>query len=549
MLTAQEFLQSQISQLPDTPGVYQMIDQHNNILYIGKAKNLKKRLASYTKHDLSTRIQRMVFQVYQLKYILTNSEAEALLLEATLIKKIKPKFNVLLKDDKSFPYIKITDKDQYPQISKFRGKPGKDASFFGPFASSKQVDVAVTEIQKIFQIRTCSDAYFNIRKRPCLLYQISKCSAPCTGKINQQDYKNLTQQSIAFLSGSSKTLLKTMEQEMNLASADFEYEKAAKLRDRIKAVNYVREKNSMNLTTISNADVIVIVANQNLVCIEVFFYRGGQNFGTSTYFPANSEGIDLLEALSSFLGQFYQNKKPAGKILLNYDLGDQAQVLEIALLQLHDIKTKIVCAKNKEQKTLIEIIEKNAHSSLSSKSRQIGDITQRMLEIGQLFGLSNTPKRIELYDNSHIMGQFAIGAMVVAGPGGFEKNQYRKFNIRTNTNTFGGDDYQMMREMLTRRLAKLSDENRPDLIIIDGGKGHMSTVAEVMQCLGLDIPFVCMSKGPDRNKGHETFYQLGKEGFSLPNDNKTMQYLQYLRDEVHNFAIKSHRAKRGNLGI
>ena len=253
MLTAQEFLQSQVAQVPDTPGVYQMIDQHNNILYIGKAKNLKKRLTSYTKHDLSTRIQRMVFQVHQLKYILTNSEAEALLLEATLIKKIKPKFNVLLKDDKSFPYIKITDKDQYPQISKFRGKPGKDASFFGPFASSKQVDVAITEIQKIFQIRTCSDAYFNIRKRPCLLYQISKCSAPCTEKINQQDYKNLTQQSIAFLSGSSKTLLKTMEQEMNFASTNFEYEKAAKLRDRIKAVNYVREKNSMNLTTISNA--------------------------------------------------------------------------------------------------------------------------------------------------------------------------------------------------------------------------------------------------------------------------------------------------------
>ena len=494
--------------------------------------------------DLSTRISRMVFCVRDVKYIVTNSEAEALLLEATLIKKNQPKFNVLLKDDKSFPYIKITTSNAHPQVLKFRGKPSKDESFFGPFASSRQVDVAINELQKIFKIRSCSDNYFATRKRPCLLYQIQKCSAPCTKKVSDQEYQNLVTQSLKFLSGKSKELLENMKVEMDNYSKNFEYEKAATLRDRIKAVEYVREKNSMNLTTISNCDVIAILALDDIVCVQVFIYRAGQNFGSNTYFPVNAESVEISEVLTSFLGQFYQNKKPPERILTNIELSEETAVIEDALFTLHQVKTKIVLPKNKEQKILMEMVESNAKIGLEGRAQKVHNIHDRLLEIQELFALDAPPQRIEVYDNSHIMGHCAVGAMIVSGPNGFEKNEYRKFNIRTNVSRSGGDDYQMLREVLTRRFAKLSDANRPDFLIIDGGKGHLSVVEEVISCLGLDIKYTCMSKGPNRNKGMESFHTPGNDAFTLPNDNKTMQYLQLLRDEVHNFAIKSHRHKR-----
>jgi excinuclease ABC subunit C len=543
-MAGREIIQNQLSSIPELPGVYQMFDCQQTILYIGKAKNLKKRVSSYTKLDLSLRISRMVFSIHELKYIVTNSEAEALLLEATLIKKNKPKFNILLKDDKSFPYIKITKTHDYPQISKFRGKPSKDDNYFGPFASSGQVDIAITEIQKIFKIRTCSDAYFSTRKRACLMYQIKKCSAPCVNKVSNLEYQNLVQQAISFLSGKSKQLIENLKTEMKNHSENFEYEKAASVRDRINAVQYIREKNSMSVTSLSNADVIGIVSSNAIFCVQVFIYRAGQNFGSNSYFPINAENAEIKEVMMSFLGQFYQSKKCPEKIIINQDLAEEQEVLQDALFKLHELKTKISLPKNKEQKILMEMVENNANIALENKANKIHDIEERLLEIQELFDLPNVPERIEVYDNSHIMGQHAIGAMVVSGRNGFEKNEYRKFNIRTNSNAFGGDDYQMLREVLTRRFAKLNVNNTPDLIIVDGGKGHLSVVEEVMSCFDLKIKYVCMSKGPNRNKGEETFHVINKTPFSLPNSNKTMQYLQVLRNEVHNFAIKSHRYKR-----
>ena len=546
MLKGKDFIQSQLEQTPQSSGVYQMIDESKNILYIGKAKNLKKRINSYTKNDLSTRITRMVFCVREIKYILTNSEAEALLLEATLIKKFKPKFNVLLKDDKSFAYIKITNKATWPQISKFRGKLLEQSSSFGPFVSSKQIDVTIKEIQKIFKIRTCSDTFFNSRKRPCLLYQIQKCSGPCVNKISAQEYQDLVTQSIYFLSGKSKKLIQLVKDQMQEYSKNFEYEKAASARDRLKAVEAIQARNSINLRGISDADVIAIGTKEDIACVQVFIYRGGQNFGTNSYFPINAENTPIETVLTSFLGQFYQNKQPPSKILLNIDIKEEASVIEDAMLQLHQISTKIIFPKTQEQKILMQMVQDNVHIALEHKINKSRDIAGKMLGIQEIFNLKTTPKRIEVYDNSHLMGQYAVGAMIVASENGFEKNQYRKFNIRTNTNQFGGDDYQMLREVLTRRLAKLDETNRPDLIIIDGGKGHLSIAQEVIKCMSLDLAYVCMSKGPDRNKGNETFHMIGKEPFTLPNDNKIMQYLQTLRNEVHNFAISAHRHKRNS---
>ncbi len=551
-MNGRQVIQEQIKTLPQLPGVYQMIDQQDNILYIGKAKNLKKRVSNYIKEDLPIRIARMVFNVREVKYIVTNSEAEALLMEAMLIKKVKPKFNILLKDDKSFPYIKISN-HACPQISKFRGnvsdKSAKNSGknnddFFGPFASSSQVDTAITEIQKIFKIRTCSDAYFSIRKRPCLMYQIQKCSAPCVNKLTVEEYQNLARQAKNFLSGKSKELLEDLSKEMHKYSKNFEYEKAANIRDRIKAVEYVRQKNSMSLTTITNADIIAIKSLDNITCVQVFIYRAGQNFGNNQYFPINAENVPVNEALMSFIGLFYQTKKSPEKIMLGIDLEDEKGVLEEALYKLHDVKTKICMPTNKEHKTLMAMVEQNALLALENKASKLNSIQENLIGLQQLFDLSKIPERIEVYDNSHIMGQHAVGAMIVASRSGFEKSQYRKFNIRTNTNAFGGDDYQMLREVLTRRLAKLTPQNMPDLLIIDGGKGHLSVVEEVLSCMQLKLKYVCMSKGALRNKGHETFHMPNKEPFSLENSNKTMQYLQLMRNEAHDFAIKSHRQKR-----
>jgi excinuclease ABC subunit C len=542
-MTGKQIIQNQLSNIPTLPGVYQMLDSSQTILYIGKAKNLKKRVASYTK-DLPLRIARMISIVHELKYTITNSEAEALLLEATLIKKHKPKFNVLLKDDKSFPYIKISNSNGYPQIAKFRGKILKGANYFGPFASAKQVDLAITEIQKIFKLRTCSDNYFSTRKRACLMYQIQKCSAPCVGKVNQLEYQSLAGQATSFLSGKSKELLETLKKEMKQHSLNCEYEKAAGLRDRIKAIEHIMEKNSMSLTNVGNADVIAVKSSKSIVCVQIFIYRGGQNFGSNSYYPANAENVEIKEILMSFIGQFYQNKKCPERIIVSQDLGEEADLLQDALYKLHEIKTKIVLPKNKEQKMLMAMAEQTVQLNLNDKINRLLDIETKLQGIQEIFDLPNIPSRIELYDNSHIMGQYAVGAMVVVGKNGLEKNEYRKFNIRTNINMFGGDDYQMLREVLTRRFAKLTKANKPDLIIVDGGKGHLSVVDEVMSCLNLDIKYVCMAKGPNRNKGEETFHMPNKEPFSLPNNNKIMQYLQVLRDEVHNFAIKSHRHKR-----
>ncbi|AVP87328.1 excinuclease ABC subunit C [Candidatus Phycorickettsia trachydisci] len=541
-------LQNKIQDIPELPGIYQMLDSKGSILYIGKAKSLKKRVSSYFQSGLTTRIAKMIWQACDIKYIITNSEAEAFLLEASLIKKFKPKFNVLLKDDKSFPYIKISTDHDYPQITKFRGKLSKDGYYFGPFASSGQVSSAIVEIQKIFQIRSCTNTYFKTRKRPCLLYQIKRCSGPCTAKISLHDYQNLVDQTKQFLSGKFKTLIKDLNIEMKKYSEQFEYEKAASIRDRIKTIEYVQSRNIINSQTLGDADIIAVKTLKGAACVQVFIYRCGQNLGNQAYFPKNAEQVEDAEILQSFLGQFYQKRKPPKNIILNKQVPDSG-LLEESLFNLHALKTKLFTPKTKEQKLIMNMIEQNLDAALKTKIEKLDDIHERLEMIREIFNLPNLPQRIEVYDNSHIMGKYAIGAMIVAGPNGFEKNDYRKFNIRTTTNVFGGDDYQMLREVLTRRLAKLTDENKPDLMIIDGGKGHLGVVKEVMEFLGVKIKYACMSKGVERNKGNETFHMEDRDPFSLPNDNKAMQYLQLLRDQAHNFAITSHRTKRNKESL
>jgi len=363
-----------------------------------------------------------------------------------------------------------------------------------------------------------------------------------------QDYQNLVEQTKKFLSGKFKTLIKDLNTEMKEYSMRFEYEKAASIRDRIKTIEYVQSRNIIHSQTLGNADIIAAKTYKGAACVQVFIYRCGQNLGNQAYFPKNAEQVEDAEILQSFLGQFYQKRKPPKNIILNKQIPDN-NVLEESLFNLHSLKTKIFIPKTKEQKLIMNMIEQNLDAALKSKIEKLDDIHERLEMIQEIFDLPHLPQRIEVYDNSHIMGKYAVGAMVVAGLSGFEKNEYRKFNIRTTTNAFGGDDYQMLREVLTRRLTKLTAENKPDLMIIDGGKGHLGIVKEVMEFLGVKIKYACMSKGVERNKGNETFHMEDKDPFSLPNDNKAMQYLQLLRDQAHNFAITSHRTKRNKESL
>ncbi len=543
MSVGRELLQQKLPEIPELPGVYQMFDDISKILYIGKAKNLRKRLANYTRQDLPLRTARMVFLIQKLEYIITRNASEALLLEASLIKKMQPRFNVLLKDDKSFPYIKIDLENEFPKISKYRGKVTNSSLLYGPFSTSGDVDIAISELQKIFLLRTCSDYYFATRKRPCLLYQIKKCSGPCTAKIDKEDYTALVNQAKNFLSGKIGLVQSQLSKQMQHYSDELEFERAAEIRDRIKALSIIQSRSSHLNSNIKDADVIVALEQNGQYCVQIIFYRAGQYYGYKSYFPQNTEGVNYDEVLSNFLGLFYQNHVPAETIILEKMIED-IDVIVVALNMLHHIDVKIIINDGRKYTDILNNALQNAKVALDNKLKFFLQNKEILEEIQKLFDLEKLPTRIEIYDNSHIMGQYGVGVMVVSTQDGFAKDQYRSYNIKSTVGKHGGDDYQMLREMLSRRLSKLDDNNKPDLIIIDGGKGHMSTALEVIEKIAPDIQFVCMAKGVDRNAGKEFFHIPNKEPFTLDKHTKLMKYLQILRDEAHNFAITTHRKKR-----
>jgi len=537
-------LKSQIQNIPNLPGIYQMFDNDHKVIYIGKAKNLQNRLSQYIL-VLSPKNEAMMAAMRDFEYTITNSEVAALLLEGQLIKKFKPKFNILLKDDKSFPYIQLRLDHEYPQLLKYRGKDLSKGKLFGPFASVKQVEVTLAELQRIFKLRSCTDAYFASRARPCLQYQIQKCSAPCVAKISKQDYEETVSEVVEFFKGNNNLLQENLATKMEEMSSKMQFEEAAHLRDKIRALSYIQLK-SQNSQNLGDTDIIAVANHGEEFALQLYIYRNSQPCGNHPYFPLHTQHEDSLSVLESFLLQIYQNKKPPKQILTNFEVRDKAVFIEL-FKEMYDITVTISTPKLGYKQKLVQEAEINANSALERHLKMSAKNLVALADVQKLFDLPKIPTRIEVYDNSHIQGSAAVGAMIVAGKDGFEKNEYRLFTIKDqDQHKLGGDDYAMLREVLTRKFTRLKTEShrRPDLMIIDGGKGHMSTVLGVMQKFDLDIPFVCMSKGPNRNSGEEQFHRPGHEAFTLDKHLPIMKYLQILRDEVHNFAIKGHRKKR-----
>ncbi|ODA38620.1 excinuclease ABC subunit UvrC [Rickettsia sp. wq] len=573
-LTRNELIKSKLIDIPERSGVYRMFDANKQVIYVGKAKNLKKRLTNYIKTDLNTKTLRMVANTCSLEYSITNSEVEALLLEAQLIKKFQPKFNILLKDDKSFPFIKLRLDHDFPQLLKYRGRALNDGKFFGPFASATEVNTTLSELQKIFKLRSCTDNYFNSRTRPCIQYEIKRCYAPCVGKINKKDYAELVGQVKDFLQGRSKELQENLSKKMEELSEQMRFEEAADIRDRIKALSYVQLKAGIT-DIVKDADIIAIIEKNGHYCVEVFLYRIGQACGNISYFPTSTENSTKEEVLRHFLLQFYQKQQVPPEIIINHEIDDKDNIIE-AIRNINDFaKLSITIPASGGKLKLVQNAEENALFSLEQYLKKFAKSQELMFEVKELFNLPEILERIEVYDNSHIQGKFAVGVMIVAGKSGFDKKEYRVFNVSVShssslqchsresgnpeklsmdprfreddiRNDAVGDDYEMLRQVLTRRLTRLKQEPHrlPSLMIIDGGKGHLGIVKEVMNKLQMDIPFVCMSKGPDRNAGLEQFHMVGREVFTLNKNLPLMKYLQILRDEAHNFAIKNHRLSR-----
>lgn len=558
--------------LPGKPGVYRMLDAKSEVLYVGKARNLKKRVLSYTKLGGHTnRIARMISLTVDMEFITTKSEVEALLLETNMIKKMKPRFNVLMRDDKSFPFILMRRDHDYPQVQKHRGARSIKGDYFGPFASAGSVNRTLNTLQRAFLLRTCSDSVFESRSRPCLLHQIKRCSAPCTGLISRHDYETLVEDASTFLHGKDTNLKEELSVRMEAAAADLDFEHAAVFRDRIGALSHIHLQQGINPSTVDNADVIAAWQESGQTCIQVFFYRGGSNWGNRAYFPRHEKSFEIEDVLEAFVAQFYDNKLPAKSVILSHTLPN-GDLMSEALSLRAEHKISILIPQKGEKKALVEQALTNAEEALGRRMAESAT-QRRLLEgVADTFNLDAPPERIEVYDNSHIQGTNAIGGMIVAGPEGFLKNQYRKFNIK-NKDTVPGDDYGMMREVLTRRFARLLKEseppppeneigsvdgpadlppaaqektsNWPDLVLIDGGKGQMSIVEQVFVELGIDnVPLVCISKGPDRDAGLEKFHMPGRAPFMIDPGSPVLYYLQRLRDEAHRFAIGSHRAKR-----
>lgn len=548
--TAHQILHDFIKDIPNKiSGVYRMLDASQKILYVGKAKNLKVRLRSYTRLDLPSRTLRMVSQITNIEIIKTATEAEALLLEASLIKKLKPKYNILLRDDKTYPYIKIQKNHDFPQVTKYRGSKLENGTYFGPFASAMDVDRTIHQILKIFKLRSCTDNYFAARARPCLQYQIKRCTAPCVGKISKEDYNKLIDEVNLFLCGKSQKLQQQLAEQMNYFSEKMQYEDAAAIRDKIKSLSAIQSSSSDLVESgISDADILAIYSEKNIYCVQVFIIRGGNNYGNKAYFPINTDGYDDKEVLTSFVGQFYQTHQVPKEILVSHELTNQQEISD-ALAAVSKVKLTIKKPTRGNKRKIIDFAIDNAKNALKIHSARLTTNLDVLKEVQELFELTELPNRIEVYDNSHIFGKFPIGAMVVASPHGFEKNEYRVYNIKQQMPVSGGDDYLMLREVLTRRLKRIQNNSspKPDLMIIDGGKGHLSVVNDVFKNFeSLKIKYVCMSKGVDRHAGNEIFHLPEREAFTLDKNTKLMRYLQILRDEAHNFAINSHRKKRQN---
>ena len=539
---------------PLKPGVYRMIGEKGEVLYVGKARSIKKRIAAYMAPERqSARIARMVAQTRSMVFVTTESDAEALLLEANLIKQLKPRYNVTLRDDKSFPYILICTDHPAARLVKHRGARNLKGDYFGPFASAGAVFRTLNALQRAFLLRTCSDSFYANRTRPCLLYQIKRCSAPCTGEISLDDYARLVEEARDFLSGRSRAIKGRLAHDMSEAAAALDFEKAARLRDRISALSAIQGEQSVNPRSIPEADVFAIAEEAGQFCVEAFFFRTYQNWGNRAYFPRADRALTPDEVLDSFLTQFYLDR-PAPRLVLLSHAVPSAETLSEVLSARAGRRVAIGAPKRGEKKDLVEAALRNAREALSRKLAESATQEKLIEALGAAFGVNHPVRRIEVYDNSHIMGTNAIGAMVVAGPEGFVKNQYRTFNIKSADLT-PGDDYAMMREVLTRRFARLvrhgetAEEgafpDTPDLVVIDGGKGQFEAAREVLAALGIaGVRLAAIAKGPDRNAGRETFFVEGREPFRLSPRDPALFFVQRLRDEAHRFAIGTHRARR-----
>jgi excinuclease ABC subunit C len=554
-LTGPELIRDFVTRLPAKPGVYRMYDGAGEVIYVGKARNLKNRVSNYARgQGHNNRIALMISLTCNMEFVVTATEAEALLLESNLIKKLKPRFNVVLRDDKSFPYILIARDHASPQLAKHRGARNRKGKYFGPFASAGAVNQAINTLQKAFLLRTCSDSVFENRTRPCLLHQIKRCAAPCVDLISPSDYNQLSLEAEAFLETGGGPVKAELAQKMEAAAEALDYEMAARYRDRIQAMSFVTQSQGINPQGVDEADVFGIAQDGGITCVQVFFFRSGQNWGNRAYFPRTDKSVTPSEILAAFLGQFY-DERPLPKLILLSEAIEEQELYQEAFASQAGFKVEIASPQRGEKKVLTDHAATNAREAAGRKLAESASQEKLLSGVAKAFELEAPPERIEVYDNSHIQGAHAVGAMIVAGPEGFIKAQYRKFNIKQEQ--VAGDDFGMMREVLTRRFARLLNEEAegeaqwPDLLLIDGGQGQISAVQDVLKELGVeDVPVVGVAKGPDRDAGREHFYVRGRPSFMLEARDPVLYYVQRLRDEAHRFVIGTHRAKRSKaIGI
>ena len=542
-------IKKEIKSIPVSPGIYKMIDENGEVLYVGKAKNLKKRVSSYSKlNNQSQRILNMISLVRKVELTITNTEAEALLLESNVIKANKPKFNILLKDDKSFPSILLTSNHDFPQIKKHRGRKSQKGYYFGPFSSAGSVNRSLDALQKGFLLRNCTDNVFKLTTNPCLQYQIKRCTAPCVGLVSREDYQIQVDQAKNFLNGDSDKIKEIFAEKMQEYSSNLDFENAAVWRNKIRALTSIQSFQSVNINEIGNVDIIAVYRKLNKTSINISFMRNGSNFGDHNFFLSHPLEVKINEIMLEFLGQFYENKIPPKEIIVSHEPKDKSLLIEaLSLLSNHQIR--IHSPKKGIKKKLVNISMTNAKTSLNRKISDNEKIFNNLAELKKIFNLNKDIYRIEIYDNSHIQGKFAVGAMVVFNKDGFDKSSYRKYNLTINENISGGNDFGMMQEVFSRRFKNFDNAKNnnplPDLILVDGGRGHLNTVSEILTNFKLDKIKICaVSKGKERNAGEEKFHLIGQKSFTLEKNSSIMFFLQKLRDEAHRFAITSHRIRR-----
>ena len=549
--TGHKVIEGYLRLIDGAPGVYRMLDAEHNVLYVGKARNLRNRVSNYARPQGHTpRISKMISETSQMMFLTTQTETEALLLEQNLIKQLKPRYNVLLRDDKSFPNILVTKDHDFPQITKHRGAKKRKGAYYGPFASAGAVNRTLNQLQKVFLLRNCSDNDFETRTRPCLQYQIKRCAGPCVGKVSKEEYGALVADAEKFLQGKDTGLQQRLAEDMQTASEAMEFERAAAIRDRIRAMTQVQTAQGINPRTVKEADIIGLHMEGGQACVQVFFIRAGQNWGNKDFYPRTGAGAGSAEIMTAFIGQFYEQKEPPRQLILSHDI-EERELMEAALGEKAGKRVEILVPQRGEKSDLVAGAVRNARESLGRRMSESAAQAKLLSGLAEAFALDAPPARIEVYDNSHIQGAHAVGAMIVAGPEGFMKNQYRKFNIKGDELT-PGDDFGMMKEVLNRRFKRLLKEDPdrtkglwPDLLLIDGGAGQVSAVQEIMVAHGVDdISMVGVAKGVDRDHGKEEFHRIGARPFALRRNDPVLYFVQRLRDEAHRFAIGTHRAKR-----